>query len=806
MGMMRTPRFLTLFDNLSIDVRHALRRLRRRPVLTLLVVLLFGLGIGLNVGLFSVADAVLLGPLPFDESDDLYALWPARTFNKEMVVRAGEELESWRGVAAYTEWAYPVTSPGGAEQVASALVSTNFFDVLGVAPRRGSFFRSEQSRPGQDGVVVVSSEYWQSQLGGDEAAVGATLRVDGRDRTIVGILPTGSRLLGTPTDLWMPYPVDQRADDYGSSFYLWPVGRLVDGVDPGVAVEELKAFSRRLQSENANYTPHEETWPPTVQPLRQALYGDSSQLLRALSLAALAVLVLVCANASHLLLVHAESRRGELALLSALGAGRFRLARSLVVETLLLALAGGGVGCLVLAWSRGALLLWLPEGLPRRADLALDGRALSVCLSLALVVTCLAVVLPARRTLAHSSDASSSLRRTRSARGLGVLQKWFVTLQVAAVVTLVMTAVLLGRSLEKLGSVDLGLQAEGAVTLRVHPPAEDLALAERGNVFGSIFDEIARVPGVRAAGGIQLLPLAGDGNWSFPYLAEGQAIPEGPLPVANFRVVTPGYAGAAGLPILQGRDFDARDHGDSQPVGWINRTLAEQLWPGETAVGRVIKLFGNQPFTVVGVVGDVRQLGLRRAPDPAMYRPLNQYPVSSLHLVVRTVGDPLEATPSIRSAVAAAAPGVAVSDVRPMEAVLKRSVDEPRFVAHLVGGFAALAFFLGLCGILAVLGQVVESRRREIGVRLALGAEGRRIEAEVLRSSLGQAAWGVALGTVLALATGWWLRSQLFGVEAWDPVALGTAAVGALAAVALGSWWPARRAARVDPAQALRSE
>ena len=736
--MKRHLGLMSPFETLSIDVRHAVRRLRRRPALTLLAIVLFGLGIGLNVGLFSVADAVLLGPLPFDDAEDLYAVWPARNFNKQMVDRASADLESWQGVAAYAHWAFPVAvGQGNAQQVPAAVVSTDFFELLGVRAWRGGLFEEEHSESGAN-VVVVSYEFWNSQLHSDENAVGGLLRVDGVDRLILGVLPPDSRLLGRVDHVWTPYSIDRASRDYVSSFYLRAVGRLAPGVGPAAAVEELKAFSIRLEEIDAQiYSPPDFVWPPVVEPLRDALYGSSSGLLQVLALATGAVLLLVCANVSHLLLVHAESRSDEFVLLSALGAGRLRIARTLLMETLLLALAGGGLGCLVVVWSRSVLLRWLPENLPRHADLALDGRALAVSMGLALAVTLLAVLLPARRVLSPGGalgdgSSGSRLRGSRGvAAGMGGAQRLLVTLEVAAVLTLVMTAVLLGRSLQALVEVDPGVNARGAVTLRVHAPSEGRTEDQRTDLLASIVRRVQTLPGVRSAGAVQLLPLSGEGNWSFPYLAEGMPTPDGPLPTANFRVVTPGYADAAGLPILAGRDFDARDHQDAPAVGWVNRKLADQLWPGEPAIGKTMLLFGTREFTVVGVVADVHQLGLRIEPQPAMYRPFDQHHVSSLFLVARTDGTPLDAVPSIRSVVAGLASDVALSDIRTFDEVLHRSVSTPRFVARLTTTFAGLAFFLGFCGILAVLAQVVEARRRgEIGVRLALGADGRRIEAD----------------------------------------------------------------------------
>lgn len=796
-------------EALATDGRHGLRRLRRRPAFALLAVTLVGVGIGLNVALFSIADAVLLGPLPFDEPEQLYSIWPERMFNKEMVDRAGSELESWQKVGAYTiQWSYPVSGvdPGTAppEQVSATLVSANFFDVLGLRPWRGSFFRDEDARPGSD-ALVLSYELWQRRFGGDEEAVGSTLIVDGIPRRIVGVLAPGARLLGRENHLWLPYSLDRTSSDYLSSFYLRPVGRLAESVTAASAVAELAAFSARLEADDPRYEPHDFMWPPQVERLRSHLFGSSAELLQVLALAAGAVLLLACANVAHLLLVQTESRRGELALLTALGAGRYRLVRSILVETLLLAFAGGGVGWLVAAWSRSLLVTLLPEHLPRRAELTVDGRALAASVLLALLVTVVVALLPARRALAL--NPVRGLRRSRGGvAGTGPTQRWLVTLEVAAVLALVMAAALLGRSLYRLSLVDPGVDVAGAVTLRVHPPSQNRSPEEVQTQLAAIVERLNAVPGVQAAGGIQLLPLSGEGNWAFPYLAEDAPVREGPLPSANFRVVTPGYAAAAGLQLLAGRDFQRSDRSDSQAVGWVNRTMARQLWPGDEAVGKVIRLFGDQPFTVVGVVADVHQLGLRRTPEPAMYRPLTQFGVSSLHLVVRGEVDAMSLVPSLRTALAEVAPDVPVADVRSFADVVRASVDTPRFTARLTGGFAALALFLGCCGIFAVLAQLVQGRRGEIGVRLALGADARRIEREVLREALGLALRGVVLGAIAAVAIGWWLRSQLYSVGSWDPAALSMALMAALTAVVAGTWWPARRAAQVDPAEALRAE
>jgi len=520
------------------------------------------------------------------------------------------------------------------------------------------------------------------------------------------------------------------------------------------------------------------------------------------------ILVLACANLANLLLARGERRRQEYAVRTALGAGRPRLVRDQLVESGLLACAGGAVGVVIAQVILAAVNVSDTSGLPRAAALALDGRVLAF----AVAVSALCVVgfgmLPAVRATAGDlrealGQGARSPGRSRSGRRLGAA---LIAAEVALAMIIVTGAALLLGSLGRLRAVDPGLAVHDVIAARLEPPAESYRGGRAVLLYDEVLDRLRALPGVEEAGAVQLLPFTYN-NWAFPYLAQGHVPPPSQrLPSANFRVVTPGYFRAVGMSLMAGRDVDARDQAESPRVGLVNQAMAESLWPGESAVGKEIKLFGSQPFTVVGVVSDVNQHALREVPRPEMYVPLPQFPVAGMVVMVRTATDPAALAPAVRAAIHEVRDDVPISELRPLADALDESLTRERFFAAVLSFFGLLALALGAVGVYGVMAYAVGARRREFSLRMALGATAGAVVRAALAGGVTPLAIGLGAGLVGAFATTRLLSGLLYGTGPMDPPTVAAAAVVLVAVAAVAIWIPARRAGRSDPARVLSAE
>jgi predicted permease len=802
-------------DTFLKDIRLGVRRLRRHPGFTAVALATLTLGIGANVAIFSVLDGVVLRPLPYDDPGRLVAVWPAQNFNKALAARF-DEASTLESVSGLSHWSMSLTGDGDPEQVAVGMVDVDFFDMLGVTPQLGRTFLPEEVDPARSDVVVLTHGLWQRRYGGDPDIVGKVLPLDAYGQTagrrVVGVLPRDWRAPVQAAEAWAP--LDRRAGltvANDSSWYVnWVFARLAPGATVEAASAEVRTLAERLREETPGLLEEEAVATAGVIPLRENLVGGVGGMIWLLTGAVALVLLIACVNVANLLLARGASREGEVAVRKALGASRGRLVRENLTESLLLALLGAAGGVVLAAWLLAVLRAELASRLPRAEAVALDWRVLAFSIVLAILAGVLFGLLPAVRTAQR--DLLTGIRR--GARGTTGqerhrLNRSLVAAETALALVLVSAAALAATSFWRLYTIDPGFRAEGVLAVEVAPAASRYATDEAERTYlAEVLLAVGAVPGVAGVEAIHLLPLT-TMNWAFPYLAEGyEARSDRPLPAANFRVVSAGYFDLMGVKLISGRYFTRADGPGAEPVGIINRRLADEHWPGEDAVGRTIDLFGNQPFRVVGVVEDVHQHALDERPRAEMYRPHAQWPVASMVLMVRgeRPGSVTALSDEVRSAVWSVDDDVPIPSLRPLSEVRDDSVARTRLLAFLLGGFGVLALVLGAVGVYGVMTYVTGLRTREFGVRLALGATPRSIQRSALGWGAVPVAAGIGAGLVATLAAGRLVAGLFFGIQPHDPVTL-TGVVAVLSVVAaIATWIPARRATRIDVVDVLRQE
>ncbi|MCI0671178.1 MAG: ABC transporter permease [Myxococcaceae bacterium] len=802
-------------DTLLQDLRFAARALLRRPAFALVMVLTLALGIGANTALFSVVNGVLLKPLPLPEPERLVVVW---TTSPDL---AGEptslpDFRDWRAEAreavrlASVGWArFDLTGAGEPVRLEGAEVTADVFDVFGVQPMLGRGFEEGEDRTGAADVVVLSHQTWRQAFGGDPSAIGRTVTLSGRPTTVVGVMPEGFRMPLSPfsdgrVDAWVPMSVD--ADAHRRSDYLYVFGRLLPGVTQERAQAVLRTVAERLQS---SYPDTNARITAQVVPLHEQVVGASRQALL-LFLGAVGLLLLIaCANVANLLLAHILTRGRELAVRTALGAGRGRLVRQVLTESLLVSVMGGALGLVLGAFALDVLRASDVALVPRREELALDGVAVAVTALLTLATGLLAGLAPALRLRdGHLQDAlkqgagalsgGNSVRRLRGALVLG---------EVALALVLLVGAGLLTRSLLQLQRVDLGFRPERVLTARLLlPEARYPGGPERAEFVRRLLERVEAAPGVEAAGVMSAAPL-GDGADVNTFSIEGRPPPDAnAVQDAQIFAASAGALGTLGVPLLAGRFYTTTDEASGGAVVVINRAMAERFWPGQEPLGARL-VFGDTPLEVVGVVGNTQHVSPDAAPYPQAYVPVAQRAKRNMVLVVRG-GDAGVAglTSTLRREVQALDPLLPLSHVRTMEARVESALSTRRLSLVLAGAFAAAALLLAAVGLFGVVSHMVSQRTREVGIRLALGAQ----TADVLRLVVGQgmrpALGGIALGLLGAGAAGQLMAGVLFGVSAVDPLTFVAvpAFLGSVAFVA--TWLPARRATRVQPTEALRAE
>jgi putative ABC transport system permease protein len=827
------------------DLRYGFRILLKRPGFAAVAVLTLALGVGVNTAIFSVVDAVLLRPLPYPQSDRLVMLWT--TMRSQGIPTSGSALPDYRewrdrcrsfeGLAGFYYSDFNLAG-GGAEpeRAQGARVTANLFPVLGVRPALGRAFLPEEEQFGRHHVVILSHGLWQRRYGGDPEVVGRAVSVGGEAYTVVGVMPEGTAFFDNQpaVELWTPIsfaPGDRM--DSRNNYFVYLVGRLKDGVTLEQAQAEVSAIAVQLQQE-AKEGPG---FGGLVVPLHEQLVGDVRTILLVLLGAVAFVLLVACVNVANLLLARATTREKEFAIRASLGASRGRIIRQSLMESLLLGLAGGGAGLLLAGWAMGALVALLPSSLPRHNAIEVDGRVLAFTLLISLLTTLVFGLLPALQ--AARSDAQSALaeggRGGTSGRRRSRLRDLLVAAEVALALVLLVGAGLMIQSFVRLSRVDTGFSARNVLTMRVSLSDAKYPLPLNVNspppaavgFYDQLLERVRGLPGVQAAGVSTILPLGAGNGWGKLFSVEGHPAPASidQVPNVRFALVSPDYFRALGVAVRGGRAFDEHDTEKSQPVAIINETAARRFFPDEDPLGKTVWLGPPENLlpppppgednhfvrrTVVGVVADVKGSNLSRAAQAEVYAPYKQNKRegwnNNFMLAVRAGGEPKELLPAIRAQVRALDPEQPVTDVATMEERLGRSLSQQRFTTLLLGLFAGVALLLAAVGVYGVMSYAVAQRTHEIGIRMALGAQGRDVLRLVVRHGMLLTLAGVGAGVACALALTRVMSSLLYGVSATDPLTFAGVPV-LMALVALAACLaPARRATRVDPMVALRYE
>ncbi len=802
------------------DLRYGARMLMKKSGFTLIAVLTLGLGIGANAALFSVVNGVLLNPLPFPQPEQLVAL-NQRTPNSAAAALSYPNFLDWQkenrtftAMAVSRPSSFALVGTGAAERVAGRRCTANLFAALGVKPAVGRDFAPGEDARGAAPVVIISAELWQRRFGAAPEVAGQSLTVDDRRYTIVGVLPA-SFTLYRGTDVYIPMGQwsNSGLQNRSAGMALQGIGRLKPGVTLAQAQADLDGVTRRLAEA---YPEANRGVGAAVTPLKERLVGDVGPNLWLLLGAVGCVLLIACVNVSNLLLARATGRTREFAIRAALGASQGRLLRQALTESILLALAGGGLGLILAAWSVEAALAVLPSGLPRAEEIGLDARVLLFTAAVALltgVLTGLTSALKTRQqrlaeTLKESGRAMSGGRH----RAQGTL----VVLEVALALVLLIGAGLMIRSLNALWNVDPGFRPDNVLTFGLSFPASMRALNDEGKraALRDLSDRLSATPGVKAASfSLGAAPMQGEG--SLPFWLEGQPKPASASEMhrALAYAVEPGYLAAMGIPLKQGRFFTAQDEAGTQPVAVIDEVFAQQHFPTTNPLGQRIN--GDRGSAeIVGVVGHVKQWGLdaddTHALRAQLYIPFRQFGWSSEANVVARFEDGAGTTAArfdaLRRIVQSQHSHNVIYEPRTMNEVIADSLARRRFAMILLNAFATVALLLASLGLYGVISYLVSQRTHEIGIRLALGARPRDVLGLVLRQGLKLTLGGVALGLLAALGLTRLLARMLYGVSATDPLTFGVVALLLTLVALLACWIPARRATQVDPLIALRTE
>lgn len=810
------------WQDVRLDVRHSVRSLLNTPGFTLATVLVLALGIGANAQVFSVIDSVLLRPLPYEQPESLvrvFETFPLAGGSSGEGSVSYPNFEDWREQSrsfrdlalAGFRTSLTLQGQGDAERIAAVPVGGNLFSLLGVNPVAGRGFASGDDEPGAPAVVVLSDEAWRNRFGSDASVLGSTLVLDGEPHTVVGVMPREFRYPagGGAPDVWVPLrPGEQQRRNRGSHAFT-VVGRLAPGVTVEAAEREMRAIAAGIAD---RFPDQQEGRSAVVRSLHEQVVGDIRPTLLVLLGAAALVLLIACANVASLLLARSVARQREVAIRSALGAGRRRIVQRFLIESLLLVFAGAAVGLLLAEGGLRAIRTAAGSLLPRATEISIDLRVVLVLLAVSLVIGSIFGLIPAAQSARlNLQQALREGGRTGSGGRAGQLfRSTLVVVQVALSLVLLVGAGLLMRTFLALLGTDSGMATENVLTARLALPAQkyETAAGASSRFYEPVLERIRGLPGVSAAGMINMLPLQGWGfNGNFGIAGKSfESVAEQPF--AEFRLVSPGYFAALGIPLLRGRDVTEQDSPEAPPVVLVNQAMADRYFAGEDAVGQQIVGMGPTPITIVGVVGDVRQAGLDSPPRAELYFPQPQVPFAwqEMTLVVRTGMKPMALAGPVREAIRAIDPQQPVFDLVTMDQVVAESVSDRRLYLWLMGVFALVALTLAVTGIYGVISYSVSQRTREFGIRLALGSSARRLRRGVVWQGGRLALWGLLIGIPASYLLTRLLAGLLYGVGAADPLTYAGVALVLGVVALLASYVPALRATRVDPIVALRAE
>ena len=799
------------------QLRHAVRRLRQQPLFAGGVIAVLAVAIGANTAMFAVVDSVLMRPLPLRDPSRLVSFTIVKPGTDRQPLSLLDladfraESRTLAAVVASFGWSVNLTGLGDAERLQGVRVSPDYFEVTGAGVELG---RTIQSADEHQSVALISHGLWQRRFGEAPDVLGKTLVLNGEPFTIAGVLRPDFVSSVRDADLVAPFSAstDPRRANRAQAF-LRVIARMKDGVTPGQVSDDLNSVLRQLRG--AYPEAHGSDTGVAVKSLHEEISGRAAPMLRML-LAAVAVMLLVaCANIANLFLMQGSSRRRELAVRAAIGATRGRIIIQLLTEAIVLGLVGGTLGVLVACGLVQALIAIGPTDLPRVAEIGIDWRVALFTLGVSLGASLLFGIAPAIQS--SRGDLRDGLKGGDRAAtgGSGRLRATLIFAEVGLSTLLLITAALLGRSFQRVTTVDPGFRPADVLTIRLSLPRarykNRLAIE---NFYAQLHPRIAALPGIRTVAASNVVPMNG-------YLATTAFFVDGVIvkdaPEAHYRMISPDYFGALDVPLRDGRTFTPADRGDSQPVAIVNETLARQYWHGASPIGARIRLDDGDKVPrmveVVGVIGDVKHFGLEKEATMEVYVPISQVPeattiwlANNMYWVVETTGAPLAATNAVRREIAAVDPGVPASFVRSMDQWMGVSIAPRRFNLTLVTAFALAALLLAVVGVYAMAASAASMRTREIGIRSALGASKAEVVRLMLRSGLAPVLLGLGAGTAAAFFSGRAIAGLLFGVAPHDPASLAVVAITLVTAALLASYLPARRAARVDPIIALRAE
>ncbi len=810
-----TSRGWNMLSDFLRDMRYASRQLAKSPGFTAVAVLTLAFGIGANSAIFSVVNAVLLRPLPFSEPETLvrvyevvpqygtFSVAPANFFDWREQNTAFERIAIYNtGSVSYSEGEIP-------ERIVNALVSWDTFDLLRAQPMLGRTFTAEEDTPGKNNVIILSYGMWQRLFGGDRNVLGRTVKLNNAMSTIIGVMPSGFYFPTRDTQFWSPIAIN-RSNATRGGHYLGVIARLNNHVSVEQAGAEMKAIAARLAQQ---YPANNAGESAEVITLHEQVVGDVRPALLTLLAAVGLVVLIACGNVANLLLVRASVRQKEIAVRTALGAGRRRLMLQMLAESTVLALAGGALG-LLLAYAAIKPLQTLSAGsVPRVEDVAIDASVLVFTLALALLTGIVFGLVPAwQASRANLSEVLKEGGRTSASSGSRWLRNALVMAEVALSLVLLVGASLLLRSFAKLTNVDPGFRSENVLAFRVALPRASYPQAQNQIAFyDGLIQRLESSPQVLSAGMTQTLPMRG--NYTLGFLIDGRPpLPPAEQPSANYRAISPRYFETLGIPLLRGRTFTERDAAGAPQVAIVDDAFVRRHFPNEDPLGRSIDI-GNGTdgfYEIVGVVGDVHHSGLDATAEPTMYAPYAQDNFTGMWMLVRTSGEPVQLAGAARSAVRDLDRSLPAFAMQPLADVVDDSVAQRRFSMLLLALFAAIALFLAAVGLYGVLSYTVSQRTQEIGLRMALGAQHSDLMRMVVGHGMKLALIGIGVGLAsafgLASALTRFVAAQLFDVTPFDTVSYTATALAILAIAALACYLPARRALRVDPLTALRHE
>ena len=801
------------FTELRHDLRYAMRGLRANPGFSAVAVLTLAMGIGASTTIFSVANAVLLRPFPYHEPERIVRLYETNPTTDTFGISEPNYLD-WqqrvRGLsqlAAFTGGNLTLLGDGDPEELSAMAATPSLFPLLGVRPLIGRVFSEEESKPGEPArVVVLSNAMWQTRFGADPQVVGRTVNLDGTSYEVIGVMPPEFVFPGNPA-LWEPLAPSatlSRGETPRGDRRLGVIGRLAPNVTRARALDELKSVARDLARQ---YPETNREWGANVTSLEEWLIGDELRTRVEVLLVAVGLLLLMgCVNVANLLLARATARQREMSVRAALGAGRGRIVRQLLTESLVLAAIGAALGVVLTVMAVPVLRDVGETAIPRLDELDIDWRVVAFGIAASLVTGILFGIAPALQ--ASRADLNDVLR-SGGRVAAGRLRSILIVTSVAMALVLLVGAGLVGRSFERLMRVDYGFRTEGVFTASLTVANERYReRAKRAAFYAEAARRLATTPGIRAVGFTNIAPFSG-GSTAIRFTVVGrQPASADEYLSANWRSVTPGYFAAIGVALEKGR-LIAESDGEREPrVVVITETMARQIWPGVDPMGQQIALGGNVavPWTVVGVVSDIRDQLLEEEPAPMMYLSFQQVSWDTMWLLVRGTGDPLALAPVVRREIHAIDPLLPVANEQPLARFVSEIAAQPRFTALIFGLFAAAALVLAVVGVYGLVAYGVTQRTREIGVRMALGATSSRIVMNVVRYGVGLAGFGIAIGLWAAYALSRFMQGILYEVAATDAVTYLAVAALLMGCAAAASIIPARWAARLDPVRALRDE